>query len=148
MYTLYYPLNQWDHLQCKQRRLLRRWSELLKITLRSSPDFELRAGCEVGGKLLDEWEQHRLAERTGVLTKHLLRVDGLAHVQNQVQICRRQGLRANKRRAFQFGIRIFLLNSNLMFYTLQAIKKKKSLVQLPPRVTKTMEYFTMLKATI
>lgn len=51
-------------------------------------DFKLRAGCEVGGELLDEGQQHRLAERARVLTKHLLRVDGLTHIQDQVQIGR------------------------------------------------------------
>lgn len=60
----------------------------LEITLFSSPDFELRAGCKVGGELLDERQQHRLAERAGVLTEDLLRVDGLTHIQDQVQICR------------------------------------------------------------
>lgn len=58
----------------------------------TSPDFELRAGGEVGGELLDERQQHGLAERTRVLPKHLLGVNGLADVQDQVQICGRQSL--------------------------------------------------------
>lgn len=53
-----------------------------------SPDFELGACGEVGGELLYKRKQHGLAERTGVLTEHLLRVDGLTHVQDQVQIGR------------------------------------------------------------
>lgn len=61
-------------------------------TLRHSPDFELRAGGEVGRKLLDEREQHGLAEGARVLAKHLLRVDGLAHIQDQVQVSGRQRL--------------------------------------------------------
>lgn len=61
-------------------------------TSRNSPDFELGAGREVGRELLDERQQHGLGERTRVLAEHLLRVDGLAHVQDQVQVCGRQCL--------------------------------------------------------
>ncbi len=63
-----------------------------EMTLFSLPDFELRASWQVGGQLLDEWQQHGLAERARVLTEHLLRVDGLTHIQDQVQICRWQSL--------------------------------------------------------
>lgn len=52
-----------------------------------SPDLELRAGGEVRRELLDEGEQHGLAERAGVLPEHLLGLDGLAHVQHQVEVC-------------------------------------------------------------
>lgn len=83
-------------MYCESRELCRYGWKLAekKITVPkmayeiSSPDFELRAGCKVGGELLDERQQNGLAERAGVLTKHLLRVDGLAHIQDQVQICR------------------------------------------------------------
>ncbi|TNN38904.1 hypothetical protein EYF80_050934 [Liparis tanakae] len=50
-----------------------------------SPDLELGAGGEVGGELLDERQQHGLAEGARVLPEHLLGVDGLAHVEDQVQ---------------------------------------------------------------
>lgn len=54
----------------------------------TSPDLEFRAGGEVGAELLDERQQHGLAERTRVLPEHLLGVDGLAHVEDEVQISR------------------------------------------------------------
>jgi len=57
-----------------------------------SPDLELGAGGEAGGELLDERQQHGLAEGARVLPEHLLGVDGLAHVEDQVQIRRRQSL--------------------------------------------------------
>lgn len=57
-----------------------------------SPDLELRTGREVGGELLDQRQQHRLAEGAGVLPEHLLGLDGLAHVQHQVQVCGRERL--------------------------------------------------------
>lgn len=58
----------------------------------ASPDLELRTGCEVRGELLDERQQHGLAEGAGVLPEHLLGLDGLTHVQHQVQVCGRERL--------------------------------------------------------
>lgn len=75
----------WTQVSEKKKK---KKEDAFEITLVSSPDFELRAGCKVGGELLDERQQHRLAERAGVLTKYLLRVDGLTHIQDQVQISR------------------------------------------------------------
>lgn len=57
-----------------------------------SPNLELGAGCEVRRQLLDEREQHRLAEGAGVLAEHLLGFDGLTHVQHQVEVRCRQRL--------------------------------------------------------
>lgn len=64
----------------------------MKRTFRDWPDLEVGACNQVSGELLDEWEQYGLVQGAGSLTKHLLRVDGLTHVQYQVQIGCRQGL--------------------------------------------------------
>lgn len=75
----------------------------------SSPDLELGARGEVGGQLLDQRQQHRLAQGAWRLAEHLLGVDGLAHVQNQVQVRRRQSLQHNTgATSFSFLTHIFI----------------------------------------
>lgn len=53
----------------------------------NSPDFKLRARAQVSGELLDEGQEDGLMERTGLLAKHLLRVDGVANIQHQIEVC-------------------------------------------------------------
>lgn len=50
-------------------------------------DLEFCARAQVGGELLDEGQKDGLVEWTGLLAEHLLGVDGLAHVQDQIQVC-------------------------------------------------------------
>ena len=54
---------------------------------RCLPDLELCAGWQVGGQLLYQGQQDRLDEGTRFLAEHLLAVDGLTRVQDQVQVC-------------------------------------------------------------
>lgn len=53
----------------------------------NKPDLEFCACAQVGGELLDERQEDSLMEWTGLLAEHLLRVNGLTHVQHQIQVC-------------------------------------------------------------
>lgn len=53
----------------------------------NKPYLEFCACAQVGGELLDERQKDSLMEWTGLLAEHLLGVNGLAHVQHQIQVC-------------------------------------------------------------
>lgn len=68
------------------------------------PDFKFCACAHVGGELLDEGQEDGLMERTGLLAKHLLRVDGVAHIQHQIEVCCRQSLRERSEACYEKNI--------------------------------------------